>query len=275
MSNDQSIDTAAVSPVEVILEGMEARKELLPGARSYLAKRFATGNEGGGLEPLVNFLAGDDGKRYWNPERPAGPKPESPLRSLIRRFAPVLRASAADDLVDQLGIEIDPETLATKPGEVAARVWRTLAKFEHRSKWLAKHQPPLPHRTRQVLECLQVLEHHLSPATSLEALAHTWRDAAGTGKSPADVMKVVIARLRSPLNSDVTIDGKPAEIGPDEYFASIRAASGAGQARGGQEAQGHPPEVQRALAEAQAVGATERPANLLEQFVNSGNYEAL
>jgi hypothetical protein len=180
--------------VDAYIQGLTNRNELLPGAASYLAKRFSCSNPHGGLRALVGCLEHGDGKRYWNPEREPG-RPESDLRKLVRRLAPAFSSGrAADDFFDAVALRFTPAEVEREPERVAEDLW-DLAQdtFEHRSKLV--DPPPLGRRQAKVMAALDALGGHLPLHLDRERIAEDYKDSADDGRPLAEVVRIVAARL--------------------------------------------------------------------------------
>jgi hypothetical protein len=209
--------------VDAYLAGLTARNELIPGAREYLAKRFACSNPHGGIRALIGCIEHGDGRRFWNPEKE--PTGEAPLRKLIRRFTPALNsAKSADDVYDSVAMRWTPEDLEHRPEQVAEQLWDLLyTSFEHRNKF--REPPPLDRRTARVREALDRVAHHLKPHLDLDRLAHDWKHLGDM--TPEEVARAVATRLGTAQHAaDLTRDGRPVRI-PFREFADADADAAA------------------------------------------------
>jgi hypothetical protein len=227
--------------VDAYLEGLTSRNELIPGAREYLAKRFACSNPHGGLRALVGCIEHGDGRRFRNPEYEPGR--EAPLRAMIRRFAPALNSmKSADDVYDSVALRWTPQDLEHRPEQVAEQLWDLLyTSFEHRNKF--RETPPLDRRTERVREALARVERHLKPHLDLDSIAFSWRHLGDM--TPEETARAVAARLgMEQYARDLTASGRPVRI-PFHEYADADAA------------------------------ATATPSDLRAEFARLGGYESL
>lgn len=215
---DDDLDDVTERPamaVEAFLRGLGP--DLLPGAKERLMRQFGPDASEGGLRPLVNHLADPHNcERYMDGERP---QPNiSPLRQLIRRWehAGLLQKGGADQLHDELAIDIHPEEMRRDPGRVASRLWDELHADapERRLLWDERHRPAMGHRQRKVADAIAALGLDFLPGR-LEELCFKWKDAADSNRPMDDVIRIVAARLNR--------DGIP--ISPKAVGAAIHAAN--------------------------------------------------
>lgn len=181
--------------VEAFLRGLGP--DLLPNARERLSKQFGLGASEGGLINLVNYLNDSHNcERYMRPG--ATQADASPLRGLIKRFeqAGLLQKGAADELHDELAIDIHPQEMRTNPGRVAAKIWDELHdhKPERRMLWTSESRPPMGHRQQKVAQALTALGFDFLPSRT-EELCYRFRDAADGNRPLADVIRTVAYRL--------------------------------------------------------------------------------
>lgn len=229
--------------VNAYLDGLTSRNELIPGAREYLAKRFASSNKHGGLRSLVGCLTLGDCRRYLTHELESPARPESPLHALVRRLAPAFTSKAAmEDFYSAVAIKFSPEEVDREPGRVVADLWDMLQdKFEYRH--ILIDPPPLDRRSERVREALQRVERYLRPNLDLDTLAHGWRSLGDM--TPEETARAVAARLGMASHAaDLTRDGRPVRI----PFREIAPAD---------------------------ADAAATPTDLRAEFARAGFYEAL
>lgn len=201
--------------VEALVRGMGP--ELLPGAGERVLKRFGAGSPDGGIRAAVNFLHDPHNcEGVMNPEI-AQPN-IAPLRRLIRRFeqAGLLQKGAADELYDNLAIDIHPDEMRRDPGRVAVKVWDALhdPAPERRMLWCEASRPPLGHRQARVAQALDALGVSFGPSRT-EELCFKWKDAAEGSRPFDEVVRIVAKRL--------AWDG--IQVRPEAVAAAIGAAS--------------------------------------------------
>jgi hypothetical protein len=202
--------------VDAYLDGLTSRNELIPGAREYLARRFASSNKHGGLRSLVGCLAFGDCRRYLTHERESPARPESPLHALVRRLAPAFTSkAAAEDFYAAVAIKFTHDEAEREPERVAEQLWDMLQdKFEYRH--ILIDPPPLDRRSERVREALQRVAHHLRPNIDLDMIAHEWKHLGDM--TPEEAARAVAARLAMPqYAADLTPGGRPVRVPFAEY----------------------------------------------------------